>query len=99
MRIAVPHNTSRAQARKIVEAKLESLQSQYGHYAHEIEHQWSGDTLNFGFKAKGGISGKGTLEITDTDVIIDGKLPLIAKPFESRIRSTVEREAEQMFRA
>jgi len=40
----------------------------------------------------------GTLEITDNDVIIDGKLPLIAKPFESRIRSTVEREAEEMFR-
>jgi hypothetical protein len=26
-------------------------------------------------------------------------LPLLAKPFESRIRSTVEREAEEMFRA
>ena len=29
--------------------------------------------------------------------IVDGKLPLIAKPFESRIKSTIEREAEAMF--
>ena len=97
MRIAVPHNTTRDKARKIVEQKMKSLQSQYGHYASDVNHNWQGDTLHFDFKAKGGISGKGTLEITDSDVIIDGKLPLIAKPFESRIRSTIEREAGQMF--
>jgi len=98
LRIAVPHNTTRDKARKIVEQKMKALETQYGHYANDIDHQWQGDTLHFGFKAKG-MSGKGTLEITDNDVIIDGKVPLIAKPFESRIRSTVEREAEQMFRA
>lgn len=75
---------------------MQTMQSQYAHYADDIQHEWRGDTLNFSFKAKG-ISGKGTLEITDSDVIIDGKLPLIAKPFESRIRSTIEREASQMF--
>lgn len=98
MRIAVPHNTTRDKARKLIEQKMTALQTQYGHYANDIDHQWQGDTLHFGFKAKG-INGKGTVEITDSDVIIDGKLPLIAKPFESRIRSTVEREAEQMFKA
>ncbi len=97
MRIAVPHNTTRDKARTIIEQKMKALETQYGHYANDIDHQWQGDTLHFGFKARG-MSGKGTLEITDDDVIIDGKLPLIAKPFESRIRSTVEREAEEMFR-
>jgi Putative polyhydroxyalkanoic acid system protein (PHA_gran_rgn) len=98
LRIEVPHNTTRDKARKIVEQKMKALESQYGHYANDIDHQWQGDTLHFGFKAKG-FTGKGTLEITESGVIIDGKLPLIAKPFESRIRSTVEREAEEMFRA
>ncbi len=98
MRIAVPHFTTRDNARRIIEQKLTALQTQYGHYANDVDHQWQGDTLHFGFKAKG-ISGKGTVEITDSDVIIDGKLPLIAKPFESRVRSTVEHEAEQMFKA
>ena len=97
MRIAIPHNTTRAKARQVIEQKIQSLQSQYGQYASDVDYSWSGDTLNFSFKAKGGIHGKGTVEITDTDAIIDGKLPLIAKPFESRIRSTVEREAQQMF--
>jgi Putative polyhydroxyalkanoic acid system protein (PHA_gran_rgn) len=97
MRIAVPHNTTRENARKIVEQRLENLQRQYAHYATDIDKSWQGDRLEFSVKAKG-FTGTGTLEITDTDVIIDGKLPLVAKPFEPRIRSTVEREAEQMFR-
>ncbi len=97
MRIAVPHHTTRENAKKIVEKRLDDLQRQYGHYASDIDKSWDGDRLDFTLKAKG-FSGKGTLEVTDTDVIIDGKLPLIAKPFEPRIRSTVEREAEQMFR-
>ncbi|GAC1403365.1 MAG: hypothetical protein NVSMB68_16720 [Thermoanaerobaculia bacterium] len=98
MRIAVQHNTTREKARRIVEGKMKALESQYGHYAKDVDHKWEGDTLHFGFKARG-ISGRGTLEVTDTDVILDGKLPLIAKPFESRIRSTVEREAQEMFQA
>ncbi len=97
MRIAVPHNTTRENARRIVEQRLEDLQRQYAHYASDIDKNWDGDRLDFSVKARG-FTGKGTLEITDTDVIVDGKLPLIAKPFEPRIRDTVEREAEQMFR-
>jgi putative polyhydroxyalkanoate system protein len=97
MRIAVPHNTTKEKARQIVEARIEDLQRQYGHYTSDLEKSWDGDRLDFSVKAKG-FHGKGTVEITNTDVIIDGKLPLIAKPFEPRIRSTVEREAEQMFR-
>lgn len=97
MRIAVPHNTTKAEARRIIEERLHAAKTQYGHYTDDLQHEWNGDVLTFNFKAKG-ISGKGTVEVTDTDVIVDGKLPLIAKPFESRIRSTVEREAESMFR-
>jgi hypothetical protein len=97
MRIAVPHNTSPDRARQIVERKLHGLLAQFGDRADEIDHHWIGDTLRFKGKARG-FTVEGTIEITPSDVIIDGKLPLLAKPFESRIRQTVEREAEAMFR-
>ena len=58
MRIEVPHNTTRDKARKIVEQKMKALESQYGHYANDIDHQWQGDTLHFGFKAKGDSAAK-----------------------------------------
>jgi putative polyhydroxyalkanoate system protein len=97
MRIAVPHGTTKEQARSIVEQRLDHLLQQYGQHANDIQKSWTGDILDFAFKAKG-ISGKGMVEVTETEVIVDGKLPLLAKPFESRIRSAVEREAAAMFR-
>jgi len=97
MRIAVPHNTTRARARTIVDGKIQNLLAQFGDRAEDVQHQWSGDTLRFKGKARG-FTVEGTVEITDAAVIIDGKLPLLARPFESRIRQAVEREAEAMFR-
>ncbi|HEY2323484.1 MAG TPA: polyhydroxyalkanoic acid system family protein [Thermoanaerobaculia bacterium] len=96
MKIIVPHHTTREEARKIVDRRLGELLAQYGHYASDSQMTWSGDRLDFSGKAKG-FSVNGTIEVTDTEVIIDGKLPLIAKPFEPRVKSAVEREAAAMF--
>ncbi|HEY0157572.1 MAG TPA: polyhydroxyalkanoic acid system family protein [Thermoanaerobaculia bacterium] len=98
MRIAVPHNLTREQARKRVDQRLTSLLGQFGHQAEEMEHDWTGDTLRFKGKAKG-LKVEGTVEITDAAMIVDAKLPLIASMFEGRIREAVQKEADQMFRA
>jgi len=96
MRIVIPHHTDKAKARITIEARLEELLGQHGHYLSEINQHWEGDRLVFSGTAKG-FKANGSVEITDSEVILDGKLPLIAKPFESRIKSTVAREAETMF--
>jgi hypothetical protein len=97
MQIAVPHHTTRENARRIVEQKLAALVGQFGSHAQELEHSWSGDTLSFKGKARG-FSLHGTIEVTESEVIIDGKLPMLAIPFEPRIREAVKREADAMFR-
>lgn len=96
MRIAIEHHTTRDQARKIVEKRLRDYEKQYSHMTTDLDWEWHGETLHISGKAKG-FSLKGTVEVTDTDLIVDGKLPLLAKPFEGRIRQTVEREASAMF--
>jgi len=53
--------------------------------------------LRFKGKARG-LSVEGTVEVTDTEVIIHGKLPLMARPFEGKIKQAVELEAGKMFR-
>ena len=97
MHIAVDHKTTKQNARATLERKIHQLLAQFGDRAEDVEHHWSGDTLRFKGKARG-FTVEGTVEVTDTAVIVDGKLPLLARPFESRIRQTVEREAEAMFR-
>lgn len=96
MHIAVPHHTDRETARRRVEQRLDQLLAQYQHYLSDHEKSWNGDTLHFSGSARG-FKANGTVEVTDSEVIIDGKLPLIAKPFEPRIKNTIEREAAAMF--
>jgi putative polyhydroxyalkanoate system protein len=98
MRIAVPHNTTKAEARKRVDQRLQNLLGQFSHHAEDLEHDWTGDTLRFKGKAKG-LKVEGTVEITDAAMIVDAKLPLIAMAFEGKIREAVQKEANQMFRA
>ena len=96
MRIAIQHHTTRAKARQIIETKMSQVEKHYGHYASDVEQQWTGDVLHIAAKAKG-FHIKGTLEITDSEVILEGKLPLMAKMFEGRIKSTVEKEGTELF--
>ena len=96
MRITVPHRTDKENAKKKINARIAQLFGQYGHYLSESEHKWDGDRLYFSGSAKG-IKTSGTIEVTDNEVIIDGKLPLIAKPFEPRVKHTIEKEASAMF--
>jgi len=96
MRVTVPHNTDRDTARRKVEARLQQLAAQYGSYLNDIDQRWEGDRLVFSGSARG-FKANGTVEITDSEVIFDGKLPLIARPFEPRIKNTIEREAASMF--
>src|SRR2546423_9941652 len=96
MHIAVPHRTDRETAKQRVKQRLDQLLAQYRHYLSDHEKRWEGDTLYFSGSARG-FKANGTLVLTDNEVVIDGKLPLIAKPFEPRIKNTIEREASAMF--
>jgi hypothetical protein len=96
MRIVIPHNTDKSTARRKIEQRLASMIAQYSHYLNDSSHRWDGDTLHFSGSAKG-LKAAGTVEITDSDIIVDGKLPLIAKPFEPRIKHTLQKEAESLF--
>ena len=96
MRVTVPHHTDKETARRKISERIGQLFGQYGHYLSDSSHEWKGDQLVFSGSARG-FKTNGTVEITDSEVIIDGKLPLLAKPFEPRIKSTIEREASAMF--
>jgi hypothetical protein len=97
MRIAVPHNTSKDIARNKVEQRLASLLGQFGGQADDFSHEWAGDMMRFRGKAKG-LKVEGSVEVTDAAVIFDAKLPLMALPFEGKIREALQREADSMFR-
>jgi hypothetical protein len=97
MQIAIPHHTTKANARVTIEQKVAALLSQFGGRVDDLQQEWIGDTLEFKGKARG-FKVEGTVEVTDQEIVVHGKLPLMALPFEPRIREAVKREAEAMFR-
>lgn len=97
MRIAVEHKTTKANARAKIEQKIASMMAQFGSHADDVDHHWMGDTLMFKGKARG-FTLQGTAEVTDAALIIELKLPLLARAFEGTIRQTVQAEADSMFR-
>ncbi len=83
-------------ARAEVERELPGLLQEFGSDVSEITHGWSGNSMSFSFRARGW-SIKGRINVTESDVLIDVKLPILARPFEGRIRSATERKLEQIF--
>jgi len=98
MKISIPHHTTRQAAKKRLDELAGDLLKQFGHMATDVERRWEGDTLHFSVKAKG-LKADGTMEVTDREVLIHGKLPLLAKPFESKIKTAIEEEGRKVFRA
>ncbi len=83
-------------ARDKVERALPGLLQEFGSDVSDITHVWSGDSMNFSFRARG-LSINGRIDVTDSQVVIEVSLPLIARPFEGRIRSATERQLKQIF--
>lgn len=96
MNIRIPHGMTPDKARKKIESLLDRLQKRHADQLEVTDRSWSGNTLHFGFKARG-IPAKGTISIEDSDVVIDGKVPLLARPFEGKIARAVEKEASSLF--
>ncbi|HVT44936.1 MAG TPA: polyhydroxyalkanoic acid system family protein [Thermoanaerobaculia bacterium] len=96
MHIVIRHHSTPDEAKVRVEHLLHELMERDGDRVAAPQHRWVGDALLFSFRTKG-FEIKGKLEVTEHDLILDGKLPFLALPFESKIRSRIEQEAERIF--
>ncbi len=97
MKVQRVHMMTGETARGEVERALPGLLQEFGSDVSDVTHVWSGNSMNFSFRTRG-LSIKGRIDVTDSQVLIDVSLPLIARPFEGRIRSATERKLEQIFK-
>ena len=89
MKVATHHHTSRDLAKEKIESILPQLLQEFGPDVSNLSRSWSGDVMAFSFRARG-FAIKGKLAVTDTEVVVDVAVPLLARPFEGRLRSGVE---------
>jgi putative polyhydroxyalkanoic acid system protein len=97
MKLTIAHNTTKTDAKKRLKGLLKGLAKRHSDVVSEVEERWDGDLLDFGFRARG-MKAQGTMKVTEDEVVVEGRLPLLARPFESRIKSAIEKEARSLFR-
>ncbi|HVR43593.1 MAG TPA: polyhydroxyalkanoic acid system family protein [Thermoanaerobaculia bacterium] len=96
MKLSFPHRTTPAAARAKIEALLDRLEGRHAEGLEVLDRKWTGDTLHFAFKARG-MPAHGTIAVEGDEVKVEGKVPLLARPFEGKIRSAIEKEAAAIF--
>ncbi len=98
MRVAVSHGKTKEEAVKIVNSTAEQVlrpELPGPVKMTDIQKNWQGDTLNFSLNASMGLMKtpiKGTIEVTDKDIIVEADLPSFLTKFipESTIKTGIE---------
>jgi hypothetical protein len=95
MHIQIPHKATKIQALTKVKLALEHGRSQLAGQATIDEERWEGDMLHFAATLQGKQI-TGTLQVTDKDLVIDAKLPLLWRIFEGRIEKMIAEQVKSL---
>lgn len=95
MHFNFPHKTSAAAAKDKIIAVMTEHRAEIEKHSKIIKDTWEGNTLHFAVELQGKTI-TGTLEITDTEYILDAHLPLLWRMFEGRIEKEVEKQLRAM---
>ena len=95
MHFKIPHTTSKVQAIVKVKQALQDAKPQLKDHATIEKEEWQDNVLHFAANLQGKTI-TGELEVTDTDFVIDAKLPLLWRIFEGKIESMIAEQAKSM---
>jgi len=95
MHFNFPHKTTAVLAKNRIETTLREHAAEIAQHAKITKNEWEGGTLYFAVDLQGKTI-TGTLEITETDYILDATLPLLWRMFEGKIEKEVRKQVEGM---
>ena len=93
MEIRRHHNMTIDSSVQLANQILPGFIEKAGDNVSNIQQQWDGNVLRFAFHTYG-MNIKGTLLVTDDEIIIESELPFMARPFEGSVRSAIEQQLD-----
>lgn len=93
--VTVAHTLGQQEALARLTGILSQAKDQYGDRISDLQENWTDDGGTFSFKAMN-FKISGSLEVSDTNVQINGEYPWAAKPFQGTIESTLRERAERL---
>lgn len=91
MHFKVPHKTTKTAAKQRVKDSLEQARPHMQGQVEINKENWEGDTLHFDVNLQGK-NVTGTLEVTEMDIVLNAKLPLMWRLFEGWIEKEISKQ-------
>lgn len=97
MKIIYNHQHTKEEAYEIVDGLLEGLEDKYSEMVKNPFRSWNSehDRMNFSFRARG-FNITGNIQLQEMAVVLEGKLPLLARPFKGEIESRIKEKLEEI---
>ncbi|MBX3238806.1 MAG: polyhydroxyalkanoic acid system family protein [Chitinophagaceae bacterium] len=95
MKIEIPHDHSRDEARNKIKNLLADLKEKYAGQVKDVDETWTDYRNDFAL-AMGPLSTKGYISVEDKLVEIELEIPLFASMFKGQIKSLIEEEAKKI---
>ncbi len=91
MNLAIDHALSRDEARQRLQRLIEVVKDAYGGQVKNLQENWTEHAVEFSFSAMG-FSTSGKVQVEETHVAIESKLPLAAVMFRGKIEETIRHQ-------
>jgi len=93
--VNVPHTLAQSEAKSRMERFAEMLETKFQDKVSDLSQSWAGDTLTFGFKTFG-IKIGGTIDVNDSNLAVQGDIPVTAMVFKGKIESDIREQLERL---
>lgn len=98
MKIEHSYSCNKTEAYSRVDGFLDQLQKQYSDMISNSQRTWNSqrDRMDFSFSLMT-FNVKGSVQLNEHGLVLDGKVPLLARPFSGKIESAIKGKLEELF--
>ncbi len=97
MKLEYTHNLGQSEALARLKKFATQMMQEYKDDIQDASESWQGNKGDFMIKAKG-IKVTGSLIVEESKVLVQGKVPLILKPFQSDIEKLIISELDKLLK-
>ncbi len=97
MRIDYKHNLTQQQSYEKINKLIPELQAQYADKISNPEWSWNSEKTRMDFSMEVmGFDVSGNIDLMDGELVMEGDLPLLARPFSDKIEETIKTQLKKI---
>ena len=98
VKVVVDHALNQKDAKERIKKLFDKLKEDFQDKITDVNEVWNENHSDFSFKIMG-LTMKGKLSVSDSNVSLNGQIPFTALPFKKVIENTIKQEAIKLLTA